>query len=67
MATLKENPDAGFVTLFSLLTYEPIGIALPANDAQFINWTQNFLNRLDATDTLDGLSKSWFGTLTLGQ
>ena len=67
MATLKENPDAGFVTLFSLLTYEPIGIALPANDAQFINWTENFLNRLDATDTLDGLSKSWFGTLTLGQ
>jgi polar amino acid transport system substrate-binding protein len=67
MAILKENPDAGFITLFSLLTYEPIGIALPANDAQFINWTQNFLNRLEATDTLEGLSQSWFGTLTLGQ
>jgi len=65
MATLKNNPDAGFVSLFSLLTYEPIGIALPANDAQFINWTQNFLNRLDGTDTLEGLSKRWLGKLTV--
>ena len=61
MATLKANPEAGFVSLFSLLTYEPIGIALPANDAQFINWTDNFLDRLDGTDTLKGLGKRWFG------
>jgi len=60
-ATLKANPEAGFVTLFSLLTYEPIGIALPANDAQFINWTQNFLHRLDGTDTLTILSERWLG------
>lgn len=63
VATLKSNPDAGFVSLFSLLTYEPVGIALPANDAQFINWTQNFLNRLEGTDTLDGLSKRWLGRI----
>jgi polar amino acid transport system substrate-binding protein len=61
LATLKQNPDAGFVSLFSLLTYEPIGIALPPGDAQFINWTENFLKRLDGTDTLKGLSKRWFG------
>jgi len=67
VATLEANPDAGFVTLFSLLTYEPIGIALPAGDAQFINWTRNFLSRLEATDTLKGLSEAWFGTLTLEQ
>lgn len=67
MATLKNNPDAGFVTVLSLLTYEPIGIALPANDAQFINWTRNFLRRLDATGTLEGLSERWLGTLTLQQ
>jgi len=61
MATLKNNPEAGFVSVFSLLTYEPIGIALPANDAQFINWTTNFLDRMDGTDTLKGLGKVWFG------
>ena len=63
VATLKSNPDAGFVSLFSLLTYEPIGIALPAGDAQFINWTQNFLARLDSTDTLKGLGKQWLGEI----
>lgn len=67
MATLKNNPDAGFVTVLSLLTYEPIGIALPANDAQFINWTQNFLRRLDGTGTLEGLSERWLGRLTIKQ
>jgi len=67
MATLKNNPDAGFVTLFSLLTYEPIGIALPANDAQFINWTNNFLDRLDGTDTLKGLGKIWFGEVQVSE
>jgi polar amino acid transport system substrate-binding protein len=60
-AMILENPDADFVALFSLLTYEPIGIALPANDAQFINWTQNFLHRLEGTDTLQALKEKWFG------
>jgi hypothetical protein len=34
---------------------------LPPNDAQFINWTNNFLQRLEGTDTLKGLGKLWFG------
>lgn len=67
LATLKAHPDAGFRSLFSLLTYEPIGIALPANDAQFINWTQNFLHRLDGTDTLKGMARHWFGTVKLSR
>jgi polar amino acid transport system substrate-binding protein len=65
LATLKANPDAGFVSLFSLLTYEPIGIALPAGDAQFINWSENFLKRLDGTDALKGLAQRWFGRTAL--
>jgi polar amino acid transport system substrate-binding protein len=65
MATLKANPDAGFVSVFSLLTYEPIGIALPANDAQFINFTENMLERLDKTNAFDELSKRWFGRVKL--
>ena len=67
LATLKTNPDAGFRSLFSLLTYEPIGIALPANDAQFINWTRNFLHRLEGTDTLKGMARHWFGTVKLSR
>jgi len=61
LSTLKNYPDAGFVSLFSLLNYEPIGIAVPGNDPLFINWTQNFLERLDGTGTLDEIGTHWFG------
>lgn len=61
LSTLKNYPDAGFVSLFSLLNYEPIGIALPANDPLFVNWTEHFLERLDATGTLNEIGAHWFG------
>ena len=61
LSTLKNYPDAGFVSLFSLLNYEPIGIAVPGNDPLFINWTENFLGRLDGTGTLDEIGAHWFG------
>ena len=64
-AVLKANPDAGFVSVFSLLTYEPIGIALPAEDPLFINWTQNFLDRMEGTNGLQQLGKRWFGQARL--
>lgn len=65
LSTLKSHPDAGFVSVFSLLTYEPIGIALPAGDAQFINWTENFLDRMHGTKGIEELGKRWFGTTKL--
>jgi len=61
LSTLKNYPDAGFVSLFSLLNYEPIGIAIAGNDPLFINWTENFLERLDGTGTLGEIGEHWFG------
>ncbi len=54
-------PDAGFVSVLSLLTYEPIGIALPAGDSLYLNWTENFLKRLEGTETLKELGQRWLG------
>jgi polar amino acid transport system substrate-binding protein len=65
LATLKAHPDAGFVSVFSLLTYEPIGIALPANDAQFVNFMENLLERLDSTNAFEELGARWFGKVEL--
>ena len=65
LSTLKDNPDAGYVTVFSLLSYEPIGVALPGDDSLFINWTENFLKRADGVGLLEELSLRWFGKLTL--
>ncbi len=61
LSTLKNNPDAGFVTLFSLLSYEPIGIALSPRDPLLINWTENFLTRMQALGILDEINARWFG------
>jgi len=61
LSTLKDNPDAGFVTLFSLLSYEPIGIALPATDPLLINWSEHFLQRMEALGIMDEISARWFG------
>ena len=67
LAVLKANPDAGFVSVFSLLTYEPIGIALPAQDPLFVNWTENFLDRLQGTNGLKEFGTRWFGKAKLVQ
>lgn len=58
-ATVANNPDDQFVSIFSRLTYEPIGIAVNANDTHFINWTQNFLDRMEKTGYLDMLGQKW--------
>ena len=62
LSILQRHPDAGFVSLMSLLNYEPIGIAVPAHDTLFINWTENFLQRLQGVGLFDELSNRWFGT-----
>ena len=61
LAMLKKYPDAGFVSLFSLLSYEPIGIAIPGSDPLYINWTENFLKRVEGTGLLKELAVRWFG------
>jgi len=57
------HKEDGFISVFSKLTYEPIGIALPADDAHFINWTQNFMQRMKATNQLQMLADQWLGDL----
>jgi len=61
VSMLQRYPDAGFVSLFSLLSYEPIGIALPAGDSLYINWTENFLGRLAGMKAMQQLQDRWFG------
>ena len=65
LSILKTHPDAGFVSLFSLLTYEPVGIALAGNDPLFLNWTENFLTRVEGMGLLDELAMRWFGKADL--
>jgi polar amino acid transport system substrate-binding protein len=52
--------DAGFITLAKPISYEPIGVALPANDPLLVNWVQNSLNLLEKSGEIEGLMSRWF-------
>jgi ABC-type amino acid transport substrate-binding protein len=60
-ATILNNPNDHFVSVFSNLTYEPIGIAVNPHNTHLINWTQNFLNRADNVGLFKVLSAKWLG------
>jgi polar amino acid transport system substrate-binding protein len=53
-------PDAGLLSVITPLTYEPIGIAIPANDPLMMNWTANTLDNFEASGLLDELRLKWF-------
>ncbi len=53
-------PEAGLLSVVTQLTYEPIGIGLPANDPLLVNWTQNTLNNIEGSGILDELKLKWF-------
>jgi polar amino acid transport system substrate-binding protein len=55
-------PDKGLLSVIAPLTYEPYGIAIPANDPHLINWVENFLGTLEGSGQLDELTATWFGT-----
>ena len=53
-------PEAGLLSVVTQLTYEPIGIAIPANDPLLMNWTHNTLNNIEGSGLLDELKLKWF-------
>ena len=53
-------PGAGLLSIVTQLTYEPIGIAIPANDPLLMNWTRNTLNNIEGSGMLDELKLKWF-------
>jgi len=53
-------PAAGLLSVVTQLTYEPIGIAIPANDPLLMNWTRNTLNNIEGSGVLDELKLKWF-------
>ena len=53
-------PEAGLLSVVTPLTYEPIGIAIPANDPLLVNWATNTLDSIDARGQLDDRRRMWF-------
>jgi len=60
VTTLLRNPDKGFISIFTSLTYEPIGIAMPLGDPHFLNWMNNMLNTIEKIGRMEELEIKWF-------
>ena len=59
VVSVLRYPDKGLASVITPFTYEPIGIALPANDPLLVNWLQNFLNALEDSGQLKQLKDHW--------
>lgn len=53
-------PEAGLLSVVTPLTYEPIGIAVPAGDPLLVNWLENFMHGLEGSGMLNELKEKWF-------
>ena len=52
-------PEKGLLSVVTTLTYEPIGVGVPAGDPLLINWVQNFMGIADKTGLLESLKEKW--------
>jgi len=62
--SVARYPDKGLTTLASPISYEPIGIALPAHDSLFLNWMQNLVNTLEKSGELEAMRLRWFNDMS---
>jgi polar amino acid transport system substrate-binding protein len=52
-------PEQGLLSVVTTLTYEPIGIGVPAGDPLLVNWVENFLAIAESTGLLEELNRKW--------
>lgn len=64
VTTLLRNPDKGFISIFTSLTYEPIGIAMPLGDPHLLDWTNNILTNLVKVEKMQVLEDKWFNDIS---
>lgn len=58
--TRLRNPNAGLLMMKKPLKIEAIGMAIPANDAQFQNLMENYMDTLEKTGLFKELYAKWF-------
>ena len=53
-------PDKGLLSVVTTLTYEPIGVGVPAGDPLLVNWVENFMGIAQKTGLLEAIKEKWF-------
>lgn len=59
LLSLLRYPNEGLATLTQPFTVEPIGIAVPAGDPQFLNLLENYVEALEGAGLMELLRKKW--------
>jgi polar amino acid transport system substrate-binding protein len=52
-------PNQGLLSVVTTLTYEPIGVGVPAGDPLLVNWVENFMGIAEETGLLEELKRKW--------
>jgi polar amino acid transport system substrate-binding protein len=52
-------PNQGLLSVVTTLTYEPIGVGVPAGDPLLVNWVENFMGISEETGLLQELKENW--------
>jgi polar amino acid transport system substrate-binding protein len=60
VVSIMKHQGKDLVTSDKPLTIEPIGMALPSDDPQFLNLVENYIASLELSGNLPLLEKSWF-------
>lgn len=60
VVSVYRYPEQGLLSVVTSLTYEPIGVGVPAGDPLLVNWVENFMGIADKTGLLDELKEKWF-------
>ena len=52
-------PDQGLLSVVTTLTYEPIGVGVPAGDPLLVNWVENFMGIAGKVGLFEELKRKW--------
>ena len=60
VVSVARYPQHNLFSIISPFTYEPLGVALPADDPLLVNWVTNFLNKLEDSGIMETMKDRWF-------
>jgi len=52
-------PDKGLLSVVTTLTFEPIGVGVPAGDPLLVNWVENFMGIAEKVGLFEALKEKW--------
>ncbi len=60
VVSVARYPQHNLFAIIAPFTYEPLGVALPADDPLLVNWVTNFLNKLEDSGIMEKMRDRWF-------